>query len=152
MTWDELAPGQAWESARRLVAAHDILAFARLSGDKHPLHLDDAAARAAGFGRSIAQGALGVALGTGLVSGLELTRDSLIAMVGLRWTFRAPIHAGDTVVARVAVRARRPSAQPGRGVVTFGVALVNQHGAVVQEGELVELLRTRAAIPQGERA
>lgn len=151
MTWNDLAPGRSWDSERRCITASDIRDFAVLSGDHNALHADESAARAAGFGGIIAPGALGVAVGTGLVSGLGLTRHSLIAMLALRWTFRAPVYGGDVLTARVSVSSRRRTSRDDRGVVTFALELVNQDGTVVQQGELVELVRTRSSLPQLER-
>ncbi len=43
----------------RAVKEEDIVAFARLSGDDHPVHLDEAYGRDSGFGGRIAHGRSG---------------------------------------------------------------------------------------------
>lgn len=120
----------------------DVAAFAALSGDANPLHVDEAYARGTPFGGRVAHGALGVAIGTGLVSRAGLTAGTLVALLELRWRFLAPIRPGDTVRARLRVADRRPSSSGGRGIVTFTVELRNQRDDLVQEGSLVELIRT----------
>ena len=82
-------------TAGRLVTEADVRAFAELSGDRNPIHLDRAAARQAGFEGPIAHGALGLSVATGLANQLELTRGTLVALVGVSWRFRGPIYYGD---------------------------------------------------------
>jgi acyl dehydratase len=55
--FDELEEGQQCELRRRL-SAGEIDAFAQVSGDHNPLHVDAAFARAAGFPDRIAHGML----------------------------------------------------------------------------------------------
>lgn len=141
--FEDLAPGRAWPTPARDVTARDIDDFVSLTGDAHPLHVDGAAARAAGFEGRVAHGVLGLALATGLVSGLGLTHGTLVALAGIEWRFVAPIVPGDRLTATVEVAARRPTAKAGRGLVVFRVAVMNQRGALVQDGTWTELVRCR---------
>jgi 3-hydroxybutyryl-CoA dehydratase len=56
-SFDELIEGQQVE-IRRTLRGEDIDAFAEVSGDRNPLHLDAAVAREAGFPDRIAHGML----------------------------------------------------------------------------------------------
>jgi acyl dehydratase len=141
LAFDDFVPGREFDAGSRVVSDADLSAFAALSGDENALHVDEAYARTTPFGGRIAHGALGIAIGTGLVSRAGLTRSTLIALLELRWTFVAPIRPGDTVRARVRVVERRLSSAGDRGVVTFAIELGNQRGEVVQEGTLIELIR-----------
>jgi acyl dehydratase len=141
--FEDLEPGLELRTAERTVGERDVLAFAELSGDHNPIHVDEAAARRAGFDGRVAHGALGIALATGLVSESGLTRESLIALVGLSWRFSAPVRIGDTVHARVRVTGRRATSRADRGVVILAVEVVDGAGRVVQQGELTELVRRR---------
>lgn len=141
MHFDELFTGREFDAGSRVVSDADVTAFVELSGDRNPLPLDGPSARETPFGGRIAHGALGVAIATGLVSQAGLTAGSLIALVELHWTFRAPIRPGDTVRARVRVADRRPGSRPDRGLVRFAVELRNQRDELVQEGELVEFIK-----------
>ena len=143
LSWEELEPDRVFPAGKRLVTAEDLRAFGTLTGDLNPLHFDDAAARAAGFHGAVAHGALGVSLATGMLSRLELTRGTLIAVLGLSWRFRAPVHPGDTLSIRVTVVSRAATSRPDRGTVTFAVEVINQRQELVQVGELVELVRRR---------
>jgi acyl dehydratase len=141
--YEELAEGREFVSDDRAVTAADIRAFAELSGDHNAIHLDAAAARAAGFDAPIAHGALGLSLATGLASRLGITRGTLIALAGLTWRFLRPVMDGDTLRLYLTVMARRATRQKDRGLVTLAARLVNQRGETVQEGELLELVRKR---------
>lgn len=142
LAFEDFVPGRTFETGGRVVSASDVEAFAELSGDRNPLHLDDEAARAAGFEGRIAQGALGIAVATGLWSAQGATRGSLVALVGLDWQFQAPIRPGDTIRLRVRVVEQR--ARPGRdhGIVRFAIDVLNQADVLVQRGTLTELIRT----------
>jgi acyl dehydratase len=141
--FDDFRSGDRYEGGARTLAAGDLTAFADLSGDRNPLHLDDDAARAAGFPARIAQGVLGLAVATGLLNQLGLTRGTLIALAGVSWEFRRPILVGDAVRLAVRVGEVRPSRAGDRGIVHLEVALLGGDGEPAQEGELKLLVRRR---------
>ena len=141
--FEDFVPGARYESATRTLAAADIEGFAAVSGDHHPMHSDPATARAAGFPGVVAHGVLGLAVATGLAGRLGLTHGTLIALVGVTWRFKAPLLPGDTVTTQLVVRECRPTSRADRGLVTLAVALYNQRGELVQDGEWVELIRRR---------
>lgn len=141
--FEEFRPGQTFETGSRTIDDAAIRAFAAVSGDDNPLHLDDAYARGTPLGGRVAHGLLGVAIVSGLVAGLGLTRGTLIALAGVRFEFVRPIRPGAEVRALVRVREARASSKPDRGVVVLEVELVNEAGEVLQSGELTELVRRR---------
>jgi acyl dehydratase len=145
--YEDFEVGREFLSGSRLVTEQDLVTFADWSGDRNPIHRDPAAARAAGFEGVVAHGVLGLALATGLASQMELTRGSLIALAGITWRFTAPVYPGDQLTLRLRVASRRTTRKPGSGLVTLAAELRNQEGSVVQQGELVELIRCR---PQNE--
>ena len=136
----DLEIGREFRTSARTVTEADVRAFADLTGDKNPIHLDRAYAATTVFKRPVAHGVLGLALAAGLLSQLEITKDTLVALVGLEWRFRAPVCYGETIAARLKVTARRVTGKKDRGLVTFAAQVVNAKGEVVQEGELVELV------------
>jgi len=143
--FEDFVAGREFVTAPRTVTAADMAAFAALSGDDNAIHRDAAAAAAAGFAAPIAHGALGIAVATGLASRLGMTRDTLLALAGLSWRFRAPIMAGDTVTLQLRVTGLRKTSAADRGLVTLAAELKNQDGVLVQEGEFLELVRRRTA-------
>jgi acyl dehydratase len=139
--FEEFTVGREFEAGERLVSDDDIRAFAEISGDHNRLHLDDAYARETPFGGRIAHGALGIAIGTGLLSQTGLTAGSLVALVGIDWKFIAPIRPGDRISARLRVVEQRALGGRDRGVVRLAMTLRNQAGDTVQEGTITELIR-----------
>lgn len=148
------AGGEYITEARELTVA-DVLAFAEVSGDMNPLHLDDAYARRQGYRGRIAHGVLGLAVVTGLVNRSGLTRGTLLALLGVSWEFRRPVQPGDAVRARLRVLDSRRSRRSARGVVRLKAEALNQWDEVVQEGVFTLLVRSRpapdpsSALPEG---
>ena len=142
--FDDLAPGDEWLSPARTVTEADVVAFAGLSGDFNPIHVDHEAARDGPFGRPLAHGLLGLAMVSGLAS--HAPRVATLALLGIdHWSFLAPIAFGDTVHVLSRVEAVEPQSRGRRGVVTWHRRLINQHGETVQEGQTRTLIARRAA-------
>ena len=131
--FDDLPVGRTFASGARPVTDAMIRDFAAVSGDKHPLHLDDDYAQKSPFGERIAHGLLGLSVASGLLDDLAFIRESLVAFAGLEWKFRGPVRIGDTLRFHLAV-VRARGAGPGQGLVVFESRLVNQKGETVQEG------------------
>jgi 3-hydroxybutyryl-CoA dehydratase len=129
-TIDDLAVGQAIER-RRVVSADHIAAFARLSGDFNPVHVDEEFARRTPFGRTIAHGPMALALAAGIL-GMELPGVGTIAISNVI-RYRRPIFTDDEITTRVEV-AEIDAA--GRRV-TMALKWTNQVGELVCDGEAV---------------
>jgi acyl dehydratase len=143
--WDDFQDGAEWRTESRQVTVADIEAFSELSGDRNPLHLDDAYARGAGFDGRIAQGVLGLAVATGLLNRLGLTRGTLVALMGTTWSFLRPLYPGTLVHGRVELRNALQTSRPDRGLVVLATALADDAGVVYQRGEFTLLVRRRPA-------
>lgn len=143
MYYEDFQNAGEFVTVERRITEADVRAFAEVSGDWNPIHLDRAAAIAAGFEGPIAHGALGLSVATGLANRLELTRGTLVALVGVSWRFRTAIYYGDVVTLHLRVASRRATGNPARGLVTLAAELKNQRGEVVQDGEFVELIARR---------
>lgn len=126
-------------SLTRTVTDEDVRAFAALTGDDNPLHLDDRYAAGTRFGRRIAHGMLTASL-VATVLGTRLPGPGAI-YVSQRLEFRRPVYVGDTVTATVEVvdvRADKP-------VLRLRTTCHNQRGELVLEGEAVVLVEPGAA-------
>jgi acyl dehydratase len=130
LTIDELSVGQAVERTR-LISAEDVSAFARLSGDFNPVHIDEAFARTTPFGRTIAHGPIALALAAGIL-GMELPGVGTIAIENVI-RYRRPIFTGDEVTTRVTVA----EIDSARRRVMMAITWTNQEGELVCDGEVV---------------
>jgi 3-hydroxybutyryl-CoA dehydratase len=140
--FDDLAVGDEWESPRRTVTESDVVAFAGVSGDFNPIHVDHELARQRPFGRPVAHGLLGLAIASGLASHAPRV-DTLAFLAILDWKFLHPIAFGDTIHVVSRVDALEPRSRGRRGVVTWHRRIVNQEGKGVQEGTTQTLVRSR---------
>jgi 3-hydroxybutyryl-CoA dehydratase len=113
----------------RTIRSEDIAAFARVTGDDNPVHLDDEYARGTYFGGRIAHGMLVVSL-ISAVLGTQLPGPGSIYL-SQELRFRAPVRPGDTVTARVEVTAWDAT----RGRITLLTEVSNQEGVTVVTGE-----------------
>jgi acyl dehydratase len=131
------------ERAERSMKITDeqIEAFARLSGDRNPVHFDDAFARRIGFDGHIAHGAVTAALLSTLL-GMDLPGPGSV-FLEQRVRYLAPVRPGDTITGVLEVtkvRADKP-------IVTLAATISNQAGTVVADGELVVLVRDPGQTP-----
>ena len=117
------------------VTDEHIEAFARLSGDRNPVHFDDAFARRIGFDGHIAHGAVTASL-LSAVLGMDLPGPGSV-FLEQRVRFLKPVRPGDTIVASLEVTRVRED----KPIVTLGATITNAQGVPVAEGELVVLLR-----------
>jgi 3-hydroxybutyryl-CoA dehydratase len=118
----------------KTITDEDIRAFAELSGDRNPVHLDDEYAAATRFGRRIAHGMLAASLVSATLANELPGRGSVYLSQTLR--FVAPVFPGDTVTARVEVTKVRED----KPVVTLETVCTNERGEKLIEGEAVVLL------------
>jgi acyl dehydratase len=117
------------------VTAEHIDAFAALSGDRNPVHFDDAFARQIGFEGRIAHGHVTAAI-LSAVLGMDLPGPGSV-FLEQRVRFLAPVRPGDTITGTLEVlrvRADKP-------IITLEATVTDQHGRRVAEGEMVVLLR-----------
>ena len=97
---EELTVGQSAERTH-VVSEGDITAFAEVSGDFNPVHMDEAFAATTPFKGRIAHGMLSAAYISALISGELPGAGSIYLSQSLR--FRRPVRIGDAVVTKVSV-------------------------------------------------
>src|SRR4051794_672853 len=128
--WEPGIPMQRGQTARRTrtVTRRDIELFTEITGDRNPLHYDEAAAKASRFGGIVVQG--------GVTSGLlnALVAEDLpgpgSVFLHVDWNFRAPVRPGDEITAEaevIDVHADKP-------ICTLRTTISNQDGTVVLDG------------------
>jgi len=142
--WEQWEIGAEFESSARTVTEADIVAFAGISGDYNPLHINEEYCKQTPFGTRIAHGPLVYAIAAGLLFQLHLYDDTLIAFLGFdSLKFSRPVKPGDTIHARIKVLDKRETSNAERGVMKRQLQVINQRGEVVQEGVQAFLLKRR---------
>lgn len=132
---DDFTVGESWVTPRRTITDAEVTAFAGISGDFNPLHIDEEYARSTQFGGRIFHGPGVFAIATGLESTLGIKSETAIAFLGMTWDMLAPVMIGDTIHVEETVTEVRPSrSKPDRGIVAFDVQVLNQRGVVCQRG------------------
>ena len=133
--YDDAQVGDECVSPSFTVTADHIEAYAELTGDRTPVHLDEAYARTTPFGTRVAHGLLGLALTDGLKTQSDYRFVPGMSL-GWTWDFVGAIKIGDTIHVKVRVASmRRSKSRPGWGIVVLPAELINQYGEVVQRGE-----------------
>jgi 3-hydroxybutyryl-CoA dehydratase len=135
--FEELTIGQLAESSR-VVGEADIEAFAEVSGDHNPVHLDEAYAKTTTFGERIAHGMLSAAYISSVLGNKLPGPGAIYLSQSLR--FRRPVKIGDLVVARVTVR----ELDDRRGYVTLDT-VCEVNGKAVVEGEALVIAPRKPA-------
>ena len=113
----------------KLVNDIDIKAFAQISGDDNPVHMNDEYAKGTMFGGRIAHGILVAGLISAVLGTMLPGPGAIYLSQQLR--FLAPVRPGDEVTAR----ARVSEWDPVKGRVTLSTDVRNQDGVAVISGE-----------------
>lgn len=116
-------------SATKQITDAVVRAFAELSGDYNPIHLDEEFARTTRFGRRIAHGMISGAL-ISAVLGYEF-KERKVVYLSQTMRFIAPVFIDDTVTATATVTHIRED----KPVVTIETICTNQNGEAVVTGE-----------------
>jgi acyl dehydratase len=118
----------------KTISDADVRAFADVTGDHNPLHLDDEFAKNTRFRRRIAHGMLSASL----ISSAIANRLPGIGSIYLSQTlkFVAPVYLGDTITVRVTVTAVRED----KPILTLETICENQNQEVVVKGEATVLV------------
>ncbi len=133
MRFAELKVGQSAERTK-LMTESLVNAYAELTGDFSPVHIDEAAAAKTRFGTRIAHGMLSVSFLSAVI-GMDLPGPGTI-WVAQALKFKQAVKLGDTITWRVEVLELFPEKKRAR----LSTVCRNQRGEIVIEGEGTILL------------
>jgi len=142
---EDFSKGETFPGLPRRITEADVLAFASLTGDKHPIHYDDDYAKNTRFGRPIVHGLHLMALtALGATPLSEQLKHAMIALLEQQASFQKPVFKDDTV--RPEFEIEGIDRQPGKewGKLGIKVRLINQRNEIVLEGRHVYRIRCRA--------
>jgi acyl dehydratase len=122
--------GQRAQRSRAVTTA-DIERFTALSGDRNPIHYDEALAQRTRFGGIVVQGGVTTAILNAVVA--EDLPGPGTVFLRVAWEFRAPVRPGDTITGEVEVT----SVREDKPVTELHTRVRNQHGEVVLDGNVV---------------
>src|SRR5215203_7421818 len=129
----DLQIGDKFSTSKQITDAV-IRAFAELSGDFNPIHLDEEFAKTTQFGRRIAHGMISGAL-ISAVLGYEF-KERKIVYLSQTMKFIAPVFIDDTVTATATVTNIRED----KGIVTLETTCTNQNGEILVKGEATVMI------------
>jgi acyl dehydratase len=115
----------------RTLTSADIILFTEMTGDRNPLHHDQALADASRFGGIIVQGGVTTGLFNAIVA--EDLPGPGTVFLQVNWSFRMPARPGDTITAEVEVLTRRDD----KPIATLRTIIVNQRNEVLVDGDAV---------------
>jgi len=121
-------------SLTKVISAADIIAYAEITGDTNPVHLNDDIARKTRFKGRIAHGMLSA----GLISAVLGTKLPGPGGIYLSQTlkFIKPVRPGDEISAEVEVTGWRPD----KSILTLNTRCFDREGEDVLLGEAVLLV------------
>jgi 3-hydroxybutyryl-CoA dehydratase len=142
--FDDFIVGDVIVTRGRTVEASDLIAFAGLTGDHYPLHIDEEFCKGTRFGTRIAHGPLTYAIGVGLVGMTGYYGNGIVAMLEVQ-SLKAlkPVVPGDTLSVRAEVIACEPGESRRHGSVTVAYSVRNQRDEEVMTWSQLMLARRR---------
>jgi acyl dehydratase len=111
----------------------DVDAFAAVTGDHNPVHVDEEFAKTTRFGRRIAHGMLTASLISSVLAN-KLPGEGSVYL-GQTLQFVAPVFPGDEVTARVTVKEIRED----KPILKLETICLNQRDEIVIRGEATVL-------------
>lgn len=136
-------PLERFVSPPRVVTEADVDAFAALTGDRHPQHVDAAWAASSRFGERIAHGLLVLSCAAGLV---DFDPDRVVALRRVAdVVFKQPVRLGDAIRTEGAMGAVR-DLDDEHALVELKLRVLNQHDRLVMRATL-EVVWRRAEVP-----
>ncbi|HVQ59544.1 MAG TPA: MaoC/PaaZ C-terminal domain-containing protein [Solirubrobacterales bacterium] len=121
--FDRLEIGDRFRSPGRTITETDLVSFAALTGDFHPLHTDAEWAEASEFEGRIAHGMLLLSYSVGLV---PLDPEHVLALRGFeRVAFKRPVRIGDTIRVEGELKEKK-ELDGASGLASFEWKIVNQ--------------------------
>lgn len=141
-TFDDFEQGEVLVTRGRTINASDLIAFAGLTGDYYPLHIDEEYAQTTRFGTRLAHGPFTFAIAVGLVGLSNFYGDAIIALIevqGLRAL--KPVKPGDTLHVRAVVASKESAENPKYGTLAVDYSVINQDDVEVMKFRQLMLAR-----------
>jgi len=139
--FEEFVEGEEFTSPSRTITEVDIVNFAGISGDFHPLHIDEEFAKKSIHKGRIAHGSLITAIATGLLFRLGLWESTALANLGYEWKFHTPVRIGDTITVKLKIGGKKETKRQETGIIQREISVFNQLGELVLSGKSAFLVK-----------
>lgn len=145
--FEDLEIGSVYPIPSRTITDAHFLLFSALSGDFHPLHLNQQyVEEETEFEGRVAHGALNSVFTVVGASALSrYVEETAVAFLSQSSEFLAPVIVGDTVYPELEITDKRPG--ESTGVVVLESRMYNQDDEQVLQGELELLVESRESEP-----
>lgn len=146
--FEDIEVGESFDIPSKTMTDTHFVLFSGLTGDFHPLHVDENyAEEQTDFGSRVAHGTMiSMFTITGASSLSQHLHESAIAFLEHTNRFKNPVFVGDTIYPRLTVAEKED--KDDRGIVVLESTVHNQDDELVLEGELRLLVKARP----GDRA
>ncbi|KLO24716.1 MaoC family dehydratase [Marinitoga sp. 1155] len=134
MRYDEITLGQTYE-VKRKITAKMVEIFAKITGDKNPVHLDEEFASKTIFKKRIAHGILSVGL-ISAVLGMEFPGPGTIYMKQ-DTKFLKPIYLDEEITIKITVKEKID--EKSRLILT--TQIIKENGKLAVDGEALVLFK-----------
>lgn len=139
--WQDLAPGQRFQTIRRTITETDLINFISVTGMLEAIFVDQTFEGAAMAGRAVP-----AALTQGLIEGLlfqSMLQGTGLALLEMHLRAHKPVLVGDTISAIVTVTRVKPTSKHNRAVVDSLVEVANGRAELVLSYDVKRLLAGR---------
>ena len=142
--WDDFKVGDKTVTIGITITDAHLVNWAGLTMDFYPIHMNEEFAKTTSFGGRIAHGPLifAMAVGLGFIAGFY--EDSIIAWLGLEnMRIPLPTRVGDTIRAELALKEKRETKNPEKGIVIVEYKVKNQRDEEVMVFDMLLLLHRK---------
>ena len=140
--FEDFVLGETFSIPPKTLSDSHFRAFAKMTGDAHPIHYDDEYAKKTRFGKRVTHGLLLTAMTAMGASTLSpLVEDSMVAFIEQSSRFLKPVLIGDTIAPELEVSELIPKTETG--IVRLSSRVKNQRGEIVLEGMHAYLIKKR---------
>lgn len=142
--FEALTEGATFTSRGRTITESDVVQFAALTGDFHPLHTDAHFASTGPFGERVAHGMLTISYAVGLVP-LDPARVLALRRIA-DVVFKRPVKLGETIHVEGSLTGLKAISEEA-GIVSFAWKIKDAHGALLTRASIDVLWATDAVAP-----
>lgn len=138
--YDEWELNKDYVTMPHTITEGEMLRYCGLAGDYNPFYVYKEFAKQGMYGDIVVPSAYVFCLCNGQTCLTQWMDGAYIGLLDQSQEFVAPVYVGDTLYTVMTPVAKRLTKKPGRGIVTFRIAMYNQKDELVMDGEWIILI------------